>query len=454
MSSFYASLIQLLKPFSTPFSQLGLYSLGLFACLSSLIFIFSHHFLSKSSGKRQKTSFIRLAFLIALSNFLTCVGLALVVGTVQFASILSGIALAVCGVCVGALSADPKKKSLEGLYKFLVSAGFGFGLIALSFSMINSFLGISSVVDFADFLSAPAAANNSAVSMFLLFLLTGVAGFLGLFPWHSWQVDFFESIPTPLVSVLDNSIKLSFVFLLVRLSANGYGDYSSTAQPIFVFFGVLSVLGAGLLSLSENNLKKILSHVSTFHFGMIFLAFPSFDGASDLPIHAVCVFVLSYAFLSTLAFLVVAHLENQEPGNQQMENIGMQDLVGLGSIYPAESALLAFSALALAGFPLALGYFARGLVLDGLLGGGHWQLAVAACVGGLFILYPLAKVVAALFLQSSSTFQSTVRMAPRRSACFVVFAACFSIAVVFFSTFGRHCLEDLVERHTVGLIKK
>ncbi len=427
--------------FSEPFGQLGLMIVGGCGFVSFLLFAQSHH--------RQR--FFSVAPLSFFS--LTICGLALIVASSEFATVMVGVCLKVLGVCGTALSLSKRKSILEGVYKYLLAALLGFGMMIVGLALFYSNLGIERFNYLGEYLSFPAETSSPLLNMALVFVLVGFASFLALMPCHFWSVGFFESLPTPLVVLLDSGVKTGFILLFIRTFSGGYGDFSPTVFSTLTFFGVLSVVGGGVLSLVQNNIKKVFAYISIVYFGILCLGLSSLDGASDFGINAIINMAISYCFVSTLSLAIVSSFEREG-----LENIGLQDLVGIGSRRPVGSTFLCFSFLGLAGFPLTAGFWPRAGLFQALIQKSQMGLVLIVCFGTLLTLYPMAKIVGAMFLQNRTSFQSAtpIDSLPGRfgGKIFLVCALAFVALNSYFGTVGVNSFEDFSKKYTIGLIKK
>jgi|GEM_PF-6419001 len=212
------------------------------------------------------------AFLVFVSDSFSCLA---------FGIMLEVMALFGMAVCAGS-----GVKTLEASFKYLVASAFGCGLIIFGLAVFSGYIGVESLPDLADYLGSHVIGSGAGSSTHsgtwaggaLVFIVTGFAVLLGLVPTHSWQVDFFESQPTFFSAILDSVVKVSLVSVLVRLFAVGVSEPQALGLSALTFFGVLSVLGGGILALTQNNLKKLFSNISSVYFGMIFLGVASLGG--------------------------------------------------------------------------------------------------------------------------------------------------------------------------------
>jgi len=76
------------------------------------------------------------------------------------------------------------------------------------------------------------------------------------------------------------------------------------------------------------------------------------------------------------------------------------------------------------------------------------------CLGGLFVLYPMIKLIAAMFLQHGSRFKSTVSVHPQMKVLPSLVAITLVGLSLYFSTMGTSTVLKLSKKYTIGLIKK
>ncbi|HET8970760.1 MAG TPA: NADH-quinone oxidoreductase subunit L [Candidatus Nanopelagicales bacterium] len=225
--------------------------------------------------------------------------------------------------------------------------------------------------------------DPATLTVGLLLIALGVAGKSAQFPLHTWLPDAMAG-PTPISALIHAATMVAAgVYLVVRL----YPLYlaSPTALAVIGVSACVTMLGAALVALVEEDLKRVLawSTVSQLAYMMGALAVGSRDAA---------VFhLLAHAAFKALLFLtagVVLH----STGTVALSRLG-----GLRRRLPQTAVLTALGLAALAGIPPMAGFFSKESVLTAAehaaTGGGPaptWVAWAVLCTGVLTVVVTAA----------------------------------------------------------------
>jgi NADH-quinone oxidoreductase subunit N len=349
------------------------------------------------------------------------------------------------------VTVDSSRKSLEGAFKAFYFWLAGYCLFVFGLALLYVSTQASALEDLSGFLVSPAFSEAPLAQMGVVFLLAGLACKIGLVPSHSWLPDFYESAPTPLVFFYDTAVKAVLFILGIRLFGQGAGGLA-LFQSTWVFFVLLSLLGGSVLSLAQNNLRRILAFASIVSTGLIAGSFLLLDGASDTPLALVLSLVLSHSFWSSLAFGGVVALERKD-----LENIGVLDLQGLSKSQPLLAALLALVAVGAVGLPLTTGFFGRALLFKNLMANPAFGVGIVGILGVLssfLLFYPFTKIIRGMYASGFKSFESAMLIERKNGMVYTSVIAALLIAGIFFSTFGARLLLELPSEFVIGVVKK
>ncbi len=220
-------------------------------------------------------------------------------------------------------------------------------------------------------------------------LFVGCCGKSAQFPLHVWLPDAMEG-PTPVSALIHAATMVTAgVYLVTRCTplfmAAGaeplfmVGDSPFTAQMLVAVIGGFTALLAGLIALTQTDLKRVLAYSTVSQLGYMFLALGT---GSSLGIVAGMFHLFTHAFFKALLFLgsgSVMHAMGHV--------IDMRQFSGLRKIMPITHATFLIGCLALAGlFPFA-GFWSKDEILASLHERSH--------------AHPVATEQAALQIDSS-----------------------------------------------------
>jgi NADH-quinone oxidoreductase subunit L len=200
-------------------------------------------------------------------------------------------------------------------------------------------------------------AGGAVGTAICLLLLIGACGKSAQFPLHVWLPDAMEG-PTPVSALIHAATMVTAgVYMVVRFSPLFLA--APAALVVVAAIGGFTALLAGLIALTQNDLKRVLAYSTISQLGFMFLAV----GTGSLAgITAGMFHLLTHAFFKALLFLGAGSVMHAM-GNV----IDMRQFGGLRRLMPITHWTFLIGCLALSGiFPLA-GFWSK----DAVLGAVH-----------------------------------------------------------------------------------
>jgi len=212
----------------------------------------------------------------------------------------------------------------------------------------------------------------------LLFVLAGVGYKIGMVPFHHWVPDTYQGASTPFVAFLSVAPKAAGMALLAVLFTFGLGSARATWMPPIALFAVLSMAVGNLLALPQTDLRRVLGYSGIAQMGYVLLALIAADAFG---LGMTLFFLAGYVVTNMGAFLVV-HTTARAGGG-----FGFEGLAGLSKRSPWLAASFLCFLLSLAGIPFVVGFWAKLYVFlaawrAGLL--GLVGVGIVLAVVGLF----------------------------------------------------------------------
>jgi NADH-quinone oxidoreductase subunit L len=200
------------------------------------------------------------------------------------------------------------------------------------------------------------AHGGTALAICLLLLL-GACGKSAQFPLHVWLPDAMEG-PTPVSALIHAATMVTAgVYMVARCSPLYFA--SPEAQLVVAGVGGFTALLAGLIALTQFDLKRVLAYSTVSQLGFMFLGLGvgTFAGVTAGMFH-----LFTHAFFKALLFLGAGSVMHAMGGIIDMRRFG-----GLKRLMPWTHGTFLVGCLALAGiFPLA-GFWSK----DNILGALH-----------------------------------------------------------------------------------
>ena len=213
--------------------------------------------------------------------------------------------------------------------------------------------------------------NPVTSTLLCLGLIAGPAGKCAQFPLHLWLDEAMEG-PNP-ASVMRNSLVVAGgAYFLYKVQPLLY--LSPIALNTLVVVGVMTAVGATLVSLAQIDIKRSLSHSTSAYMGLVFLAVGLEQGGVALML------LLSHAIAKALLFM---------SSGSVIYTTQTQDLTEMGGLWSRMPATTTAFVVGSAGMVtlLPLGSFWAMIAwADGLVKISPWVIVVLILVNGLTAL--------------------------------------------------------------------
>ena len=238
--------------------------------------------------------------------------------------------------------------SLEASWKYIVICSVGIALAFLGTVLVYlAALHVSGHGSGAlDWTSLVAQSHHLSPGVMRLAFALIVLGFgtkVGLAPMHSWLPDAHSQAPAP-VSALMSGVLLTVAFYaILRFKVIADGALGpGFARTLLVIVGLLSLVVATSLLLSQRDYKRMLAYHSVEHMGLIALGAAA---GSTLAIAAVLLHILGHGIAKGVLFLASGEILLVEGTSE------IKDVPALLSRRPVLGGIFAFGLVALLGFP-------------------------------------------------------------------------------------------------------
>jgi NADH-quinone oxidoreductase subunit N len=226
-------------------------------------------------------------------------------------------------------------------------------------------------------------------------LIAGLLCKAAAVPFHAWSIDVREGVSASLAAFIGCAGMAAALAALARLLLIGLEPLREIWQPVLCFVAVLTILLTTLLALNQRSLKRLWAYLGIAHMGCALAALAAGRGEGL----AVLLFGLVTASLSGVALFAGAALK-EERGVAQPQ---LSAYRGLGRERPLLGALLAVSALSLAGLPPTAGFSARLYAVHALVDAELVWLAVVVAATLPLAFYACVRFIISIYTRRRGT---------------------------------------------------
>ncbi len=297
-------------------------------------------------------------------------------------------------------------RATEAAMKYFVLGALASGFLLYGMSMLYGATGTLDINEMARNIAGGRTVSRAALVLGTVFVVAGLAFKLGVVPFHMWVPDVYHGAPTPVAAFIGSVPKLAAFAITFRLLVEGLLPLAVDWQKMLILLAVASLVIGNLTAIAQTNFKRMLAYSTIAQMGFMLLAMLSgVVGGSTLSTanaySAALFYVLTYA-LTTLGTFGVMLLLARE--GFECENIA--DLKGLNKRSPWYAFVMLLMMFSLAGIPPTVGFYAKLVVLQALLGNGLttgmvW-LAVVAVVFSLIGAYYYIRIVKTMYFDEPS----------------------------------------------------
>jgi hydrogenase-4 component F len=240
--------------------------------------------------------------------------------------------------------------AIEAGWKYLMVCTVGiafalFGTIVLYLTAVKAGLNPAAALDWVALMDAGARMNFDPhlLRLAFVFVLVGYGTKIGFVPMHSWLPDAHAEAPTPISALLSAVLLNCAMYAVMRYDA----IVSRAAGPAFphallLFFGVLSMVVAGLLILVQRNLKRLMAYSSIEHMGIIAIGVGL---GGPLGLFGALLHTFNHSVAKSLLFFSAGSVRHN------FGTLRMDSITGMARAMPQTSAALVVGSLAIVGLP-------------------------------------------------------------------------------------------------------
>ncbi|HEY8350212.1 MAG TPA: NADH-quinone oxidoreductase subunit L [Clostridia bacterium] len=312
---------------------------------------------------------------------------------------------------------------LIGFYREEVTVRYANKAFAITVAgaliMLAGFVGIYGETGTFD-LAAMKGAHIPAWTVVLI--LFGILSKSATFPLHSWLPDAGVA-PTPVTSLLHAAVLVKIgVYAYVRLFVVTFeiDEVFTTAVPVIAAVSALISAGAAM---RETNIKRVIAYSTISQLAFIFAGLSC---GNETGVVGGMLYILTHSAAKAGLFLCAGIVEH---------NVHTKDMTRMGGLcknMPVTAVAFILCAFSVMGIPPFGGFFAKYLVIDGIISSGNIMLGIVFILGAVMTVLYLTRLFVKVFL-GPQTFPDVKEGTPSMVVSAVVLAVLTLALGVFIS---------------------
>jgi NADH-quinone oxidoreductase subunit M len=219
---------------------------------------------------------------------------------------------------------------------------------------------------------SPLPAEGQGAMFFLL--LVGFGALVSLFPLHSWAAPAYATAPTPVAMLHAGVLKKFGLYGLLRIAMPllPQGAQEAWVHTALLWMLLGNILVMGLVTIHQKRLDDMLANSSVMHMGYIFLGLAA---GTEVALKGAVLLMFAHGVSIALLLALCGRLRNQL-GELEMSRLG-----GLGSHAPFLTVVFAFGAFASIGLPGLANFAGEVMVFLGAFSAVKGPAALVPSVG-------------------------------------------------------------------------
>jgi NADH-quinone oxidoreductase subunit N len=300
-------------------------------------------------------------------------------------------------------------RSTEAAMKYFVLGALASGFLLYGMSMLYGATGTLDINELADRVVTGHVASRLALVFGTVFIVAGLAFKFGAVPFHMWVPDVYQGAPTPVTMLIGTAPKLAVFAVTFRILVEGLLPLAVDWQRMLIVLAVASLVLGNLTAIAQSNLKRMLAYSTIAQMGFVLLAMLSGVVGGNVmttvnAYSAAMFYLITYAVTTLGTFGIILLLSRT---GFEAEEIA--DLRGLNRRSPWYAFVMLLLMFSLAGIPPTVGFYAKLVVLQALLGdslqGTMLWLAIIAVMFSLVGAFYYLRVVKVMYFDEPAPGQ-------------------------------------------------
>ena len=281
-----------------------------------------------------------------------------------------------------------EKEAMEATIKYIIIGSLSSAFFLIGIAMLYSVTGTLNMADLAHRIKS---ADPRAVSLSMMFIITGLGIEAEMFPLNGWTPDAYTGAIHPVSAVFAGIVVKAGLYALARVMFSIYA--STTALSILMIFGVITLIVGESAALRQKDLKRMLAYSSIGQMGLVLTALGI--GTQTAVVGGLYAF-LNHAFAKSLLFMAAgAFIISLGTRN-------IEALDGMGKKMPVTSLMFTIGAFSIMGLPFFGGFISKITIIYGSVDAGHIFIAALILGASVIELVYFLRVVQRIWMREPS----------------------------------------------------
>ncbi len=279
-------------------------------------------------------------------------------------------------------------------FKYLILGSIGACFYLLGVGYLYMATGTLNMADMAQLL--PEIYGTKTVLTAFIFIFTGLAIKIALFPLHTWQPDAYTHAPSAVSIIIATAVAKTFTYALIRIIFSVFTlDFIKTVLPLFdiiCWLGAAAILMGSIHAIAQDNLKRMLAYSSIANVGYIVLGV-GLAASTSLGLIPAVMHLVNHAVIKGAMFMAACSFI------YRYDLRYISDFRGLSRKMPWSALILIISSLAMIGLPPGAGFISKWYLILAALDVGNYAFAAVIFISTLLMLVYFWRIIETLYIK-------------------------------------------------------
>jgi len=297
-------------------------------------------------------------------------------------------------------------RASEALFKYLLLGSFSGAFFLLGIAFVYAQVGSTQLGDIRQYLLINE--NYELIKVGGILMMITILFKISAVPFGAWTLDVYDGASLPITAFMAGTFKIAIFSVALRILLVDYQNLSDFFRPLLIFISVITIIGGSLLTLAQQNIKRMLAASSIVHSGYLLIALSATTTVSASAAPSIIFYLVAY-FLSAIgAFGVLSYISHWDT-----ERITYEDFKGFSHSHPLLAAMMSVFMLSFAGFPSTIGFLGKFYIFTSAIESGLIWLALLGVLAAFVSIYYYFKVIAMMyFYEQKQTYDLSFSFTP------------------------------------------
>lgn len=281
-------------------------------------------------------------------------------------------------------------RASEALFKYLLLGSFSGAFFLLGIAFVYAQVGSTHLGDIRAYVSI----HDSYELIFIggtLMMIT-IMFKISAVPFQAWTLDVYDGASLPITAFMAGTFKIAIFSIALRILLVDYQALAEFYRPLLIFIAVITIVGGSLLTLAQQNIKRMLAASSIVHSGYLLIALSASTTASASAAPSIIFYLVAYFLSAVGAFGILSYLRQWDT-----ERTTYDDFKGFAHDQPLLAAMMSIFMLSFAGFPSTIGFLGKFYIFTSAIESGLVWLALLGVLAAFVSIYYYFKVIAMMY---------------------------------------------------------